>query len=72
LHKQLEYYYLTSNSFFNTGTNKELFAEKLQAIVQHDRTIIEQIASIEFLVTSNWDLLLTQWGIDNKTKELPR
>ena len=69
LHKQLEYYYLASNSIFNTQTDNVLIAKKLKAIVQNDRTIIDQIASIEFFITSNWDLLLTQSGIASQAKD---
>ncbi|MBC8200836.1 MAG: hypothetical protein H8E86_02225, partial [Planctomycetes bacterium] len=72
LHNQLEYYYLTSSSIFDSGSNAALFANKLKSIVQNDRTIIEQIASVEFLITSSWDLFFSQTGIATNAGDLSR
>jgi hypothetical protein len=67
LHKQLEYYFqLLKRESDSDNTNIDSFIDSLHAIVQNDSSIIDQIASIEFHISTRWDLLLSQIGVEAK------
>ncbi len=70
LHKQIEYYVQLRNADSGLGySQKDDFVRSLRTIAANDSTIIEQIASIEFLVASHWDLFLSTIAVEIQTME---
>ena len=70
LHKQIEYYMQLRNAQPGfVHSRQEEFIRSLRAIATEDSTIIEQIASVEFLVSSQWNLLLSSIGVEIQNME---
>jgi hypothetical protein len=64
LHLQLEYYaqLLRANNSQDM-IDKEAVLQKFQSVVKNDSNIFEQIASIEYLIASQWDLYFSEVAV---------
>ena len=64
LHLQLEYYaQLLRENNSQVAIDKEALLQKFRSVVKNDSTIVEQIASIEYLIASQWDLYFSDVAV---------
>ena len=67
LHLQLEYYaQLLRENNSHVAIDREALLQKFRSVVKNDSTIVEQIASIEYLIASQWDLYFSDLDVVNQ------